>query len=201
MLTGQVVALAAVGFDVEELPAIGVEMTPAGRCCGGDVMGEPAVVPDPASAQHGVKLSLFAGVGRRIGKGCFETHTVQRLLRDTLHGFRRLDVQQVVDGRGELAYVDVVVPDLTVRSNCVGPRDNCGVGDPALVRGVPLVELVGRVESHRPTDRIMVVGMRPTEMVEYLHALFDGVDVAVEELALIHRSVRTALTTGAVVGD
>src|SRR6201999_867265 len=56
MLIGQVVTLAAVGFNVEELPAVGVEMTPTGRCCGVDGVGEPAVVPDPASAQYRVEL-------------------------------------------------------------------------------------------------------------------------------------------------
>ena len=125
VLAGQIVALAAVGVDVEELPAIGVEMPPARGCGGVDGVGEPAVVPDPTGAQHGVELGLFAGVGGRISKGRFETHAVQWLLRDALDGFRRFDVQQVVDGRGDVGNVDVVVPDLTVRRDSVGPRDDC----------------------------------------------------------------------------
>src|SRR5208283_4173628 len=56
-------------------------------------------------------------------------------------------------------------------------------------------------KGHRPPDGVMVVGLRATEVVEQLYALFDGVDVAVEELALVDRSVWTALTAGAVVGD
>ena len=59
MLAGQVVALTAVGFDVEELPAIGVEMPPARGRSGMDGVGEPALVPDPAGAQHGVELGLL----------------------------------------------------------------------------------------------------------------------------------------------
>src|ERR1700744_5559077 len=115
MLTGQVVALAAVGFDVEELPAIGVEMPPARRRSGMDGVGEPALVPDPTGAQHGVELGLFTRVCGRISKGCFEAHAVQWLLRDALDGFGRYDVQQVVDGRADVGNIDIVVSDLPVR--------------------------------------------------------------------------------------
>src|ERR1700743_2216348 len=47
----------------------------------------------------------------------------------------------------------------------------------------------------------MVVGFWPTEVIEELHTLFDGVDITVEELALVHRSVRTTLPAGAAVRD
>ena len=194
-------ALAAVGVDVEQFPAVGIEMRPTCRRGRMHGVGEPALMPNPAGAQHRVELGIFSGVGSRIGKGRFETHAIQRFLGDALDSLRQRDVQQVIDRRSDIGDIDVGVADLAVRSNTVGPGYDCRVGDAALVRGVPLVELVGRVEGHRPADRVMVVGVRPTEVVEQLHALFDGVDVAVEEFAFVHRSVRPTLAAGAVVGD
>ena len=88
-----------------------------------------------------------------------------------------------------------------MRGNACGPGDDRGVGDPALVRGVALVQLVGGVERHRPPDRVMAVCRGATQFVEEAHAVLDGVDVPVEELALVDGPVRPALTAGAVVAD
>src|ERR1700760_1034123 len=81
----------------------------------------------------------------------------------------------------------------------LGHGGDWGIRDATLVRGIPLEELVRRVERHRPADRIVVVGVRPAEVVVEAHALFDGVDVTVEELVLVDRAVGPALAAGAVV--
>ena len=201
VLGGHIVTLAPVVGDVVELPAVLVEVRPARRGGGVHGVGEPAVVPDAAGAQHGVELGVLSGVGARIIQCRFETHALQRLLGDTAHRLRRGDTEQLVDRRGDVADVDVVVPDLAVRRNPVGPRDDCGVGDTPLVGGITLVQLVGRVEGHRPADRIVVVGGRTAQHVEEAHAVLDRVDVAVEELGLVHRTVGATLAAGAVVGD
>ena len=201
MLSGQVMALAAVGIDMEELPAVGVEVPPprgGGRVHG---VGEPALVPDTARPEHGVELGLLAGLGSRIIQCGFETHPFERLLRDRLHGLRWGDAQQVIHGRGDIADVDVVVTELAVCANSLGPGDDRGIGDATLVGGVALVELVGRVERHRPADRVVVVGLRAAEFVVAPHAVLDGVDEAVEELDFVDRPVGSALAAGAVVGD
>src|SRR6185503_17553819 len=149
------------------------------------------LVPDSAGAEHRVKLGLFPGGYRRIIKGQFDTHAVQRLLRYAVHGYRR----------GDVADVHVVVTHFPVRGNAVGPGDDRGVGDTPLVRGVALEQLIRRVERHRPSDRIVVVGLRSAEVVHEPQAFFHGVDVAVEEFDLVHRPVRAALSAGADVGD
>ena len=194
-------ALAAVDVEMEELPTVLVEMRPPRRCRGVHGAGEPAPVPDAPGAQHRVELRLLARGGVRISQSHFEADAVQRFLRNAFHGGRRHDAEQVVHRRGDVADVDVVVADLPVRGNTCGPGDDRGVGDPALVRGVALVQLVGGVERHRPTDRVMAVGRGAAEFVEEAHAVFHGVDVTVEELALVDRPVGPALAAGAVVTD
>ncbi|CNM58099.1 Uncharacterised protein [Mycobacterium tuberculosis] len=201
MLGGQVVALAAVCCDVEQFPAVSVEIRPAGGRGRVNGVGEPTFMPDPAGAQHGVELGGLAGVGGRGGKGRYEAHAVHRFLRNPLDGPRRCHAQQVVDGGRDVADIDVVVADFTVCGNAVGPGDDCRVGNAAFMRGVALEQLVGGVEGHCPPDGVVVVGLRATEVVEELHAFSDGVDVAVEELAFVDRSVGSALAAGAVVGD
>jgi len=66
------------------------------RGCGGmDGAGEPAFVPDPRVPAW-CRTGLLAGVGGRISKGRFEAHAVQRFC-GYLDGFRRFDVQQVIN--------------------------------------------------------------------------------------------------------
>ena len=194
-------ALTAVVLDVVQLPAVLVEVRPSCRRRRVHGIGEPALVPDAAGPQHGVELRLLPCVGGRIIKGSFETHAVERLLRDPGDLIGWSDSQQVVDRGRDIADVDVVVAYLAVRLDSVGPADDCGVGDTALVGGVALVQLVGRVERHRPTYGVMRVGVGAAEMVDVLDALFDGVDIAVEELHLVDRPVGPALAAGTVVGD
>ncbi len=112
------------------------------------------------------------------------------------------DAEQVVDRRRHVADVDVGVAHLAMGVDSVGPGDDCGVGDAALVRGVALEQLVRRVERHRPPDGVVVVGLGgAAQLVVEAEALLDGVDVPVEELDLVDRAVRTALAAGSVVGD
>jgi len=195
------VALAAVGLDVKQLPPVLVEIRPAGRRGGVHGVGEPALLPDAAGAEHRVELPLLAGGCIRIIQGHFDTHPVKGFLRNAPDGRGRCDVQQVVHGRGDVTDVDVVVADFSVRLDSLGPADDCGVGDAALVRGVAFEQFIGRVERHRPSDRVVVVRLGAAEVVHQLQAFLHGVDVAVEEFDLVDRSVGTALATGTVVGD
>ena len=185
MLGRQVMALTAVGLNVEQLPAVFVEIRPPRGCGGVHGVGEPPVVPDATRAEHGVVLGFLTGLGSRIIQCRFETHALQWLLRDRLHGLRWGDTQQVVHGRRDVGDVDVIVPELAVGLDPGRPRDDRRVGDAALVGGVALIELVGRIESHRPADRVMVIGLRAAEFVVAPHAVGDGVDETVEELDFI----------------
>src|SRR3954468_21083766 len=110
-------------------------------------IGEPALMPDSPGAEHGVELRLLAGVRSRISEGCFKTHAIEWLLRNALDRLGGRHAQQVVDGRGDVADGDVVVANLAVCGNTVGPGDDCGVGYTALVGCVALEQLVGRVEG------------------------------------------------------
>lgn len=90
MFSGQVTALTAILGEVVELPAVSVEVAPPGRGRGVHGIGEPAPVPDPASAEHRVELGVFSGVGVRILQRSFETDTFQWPLGDAADGVGRV---------------------------------------------------------------------------------------------------------------
>ena len=88
------------------------------------------------------------------------------------------------------------------RPACRGGR---GPGDDARVSGaavelVPLPHLERRVERHRPPVRVMVVGLRPAQLVEHGQVRLHVIGDAVGEQHLVDRPVRAALAAGAVVG-
>ena len=71
----------------------------------------------------------------------------------------------------------------------------------AAVELVALPHLERRVERHRPAVRVMVVGLRASELVDHRQVRLDVVGNLVDELVLVERAVRAALAAGAVVRD
>ena len=78
------------------------------------------------------------------------------------------------------------------------PADDARVGR-AAVELVALPHLERRVEGHRPTVRVVVVGRRPAQLVEHREARLEVVGDAVEQPVLVDGSVRAALAARAVV--
>ena len=168
MLGGQVVQFGAIGVGVVQLPGVVVEVAPAAeRGVGGD--GFPAVVPDPAGAEHRVELG-FARRGRRFHVGAVtHAHAVEPALHMALDRRGALHPQGVQDGRHDVDGVMVLVADLAPagrRPSRSGPGDDARVGG-AAVELVPLPHLERRVERHRPAVRVVVVGPRPAELVQH----------------------------------
>ena len=106
----------------------------------------------------------------------------------------------LVHGRHDVGAVGVLVADLALGLDAGRPVDDHRIGGAALP-GVALEHLVGRVEREGPTDRVVVVGLGRAEDVEVLEVVLHLVRDAVHELVLVDRTVRAALTRGAVVGD
>src|SRR5262245_13499889 len=93
----------------------------------------------------------------------------------------------------------VLVADFASRLDSLRPRDNQRIASaPGIVR-IPLEHLVGRGEPDRPTCRIMVVGVGSAENVEVLQVFRQLVGIAIEELVLVDRTIRTSFTRCAVV--
>ena len=87
LLRGQVVELRAVLVGVVELPGVLVEVAPAAdRGVGGD--GLPAVVPDPAGAEHRVELGRPRAGQVRGVEAVAHADALDRELGDALDGLR-----------------------------------------------------------------------------------------------------------------
>ncbi len=94
----------------------------------------------------------------------------------------------------------VLLADLAACRDAGWPGDDARVTGSA-VELVALPHLERRVEGHRPTVRVMVVGLRAAEIVEEREVVLDRVGDPVEELHLVDRPVRATFTRGAVVRD
>ena len=94
----------------------------------------------------------------------------------------------------------VLGPDRARGRLVARPRDDARVGRPT-IEFVALPHLERRVERHRPAVRIVVVRLRPTELVEHGQVGFEVVRDPVEQQVLVDRPVRAALARGSVVRD
>jgi hypothetical protein len=198
VLVGEVVGLRAVCVGVEELPAILIEVSLAeertvlGHCL-------PALVPDPARAEHLVVLDLLAGRRIRGVEAVAHRHARQRRLLDVAQDLRDRHAAAVEDRRDDVGAVVVLVAHLAPGLDPLRPVDDQRIAHAALV-GVALEHLVRRRERHRPAGGVVVVALGPAELVDQRQVLLDRVGPAVEELVLVDRPVRRALAGGAVVG-
>ena len=160
----------------------------------------PALVPDRARAEHRVELRLPLRLGCGVVEAVAHADAVERRLCVPLDRLRRLDAEGVEDRRDDVDRVVVLVADLAASLRAGRPRDDARVAR-AAVELVALPHLERRVERHRPAVRVVVVRLRPAELVDHRQVLREVVGDAVGELHLVHRAVRAALAAGAVVGD
>ncbi len=92
----------------------------------------------------------------------------------------------------------VLAADLATSLHPLGPGDDARVGR-AAVELVALPHLERGVERHRPPVGVVVVGVRPAQLVELRQVLRQVVRDPVGELVLVDRPVRAALAGRAVV--
>ena len=190
---------ARIGVDVVQLPHVLVEMALArDRRVQGD--GLPAVLPDAARAEHRVVLPLLLRRRRRRVEAVAHRHARQRILLDAAVDLRHLQPADVEDRRDDVGAVVVLVAHLAAGLDALRPGDHQRIARAAGVFRVALEHLERRRGRRRPAGRIVLVGVRSAEPVDQLQVLRELVGIAVEELVLVHRSVRAALARRAVVG-
>ena len=199
MLVGEVARLSAILIDVVELPAIFIEVTLTAdrRVHRGRL---PAVLPDTAGAQHRVVLTLLLGGCLRGVEAVAHGHTVDRILIDPAVDLGHLQANNLKDGRYDIGGVVVLVTHLALGFDALGPVDHHRIAGTAGVLRVTLEHLERGGERRGPARRVVVVSLGSAELVVILEVLLEAVRIAVEELVLIDRSVRSALPGCAVVG-
>ncbi len=198
MLVGEVAGLGAVLFDVVELPAVLVEVPLAADRrvqCG----GFPAVLPDSAGAEHREVLPFLGGRGVGVIEAVAHRNPVEWVLLDPAVHRGHLQADGLQDRRHDVDGVVVLVAHLAAGLHPLGPVDDQRVTGAAGELRVALEHLERGGERHRPAGGVVVVGLRAAEFVEVGQVLLEAVREAVEELVLVHRSVRGALTGGTVV--
>src|SRR4051794_31153335 len=94
--------------------------------------GLPALMPDRAGAEHGVKLRLPSRSRRGVVEARPHADTVERRLRMTLDRVRRLDSERIQDCRHEVDRVRVLVANLAARLSSGRPGDDAGVAGSAV---------------------------------------------------------------------
>ena len=106
---------------------------------------------------------------------------------------RRRDVDHVAELRADLA----------LALDALGPVHDRAVAGAAEVRRHLLGPLIGRVHRVRPAHGVVVVGVRPAEVVDLAHEEFGRLERAhaVEHRHLVEAAVRRAFGGGAVVAE
>ena len=124
---------------------------------------------------------------------CCDAIDRDRLRQSCRFQKRGSDVDDVVELRAELA----------LAFDPLGPVHDGAVARSAPVRGDLLGPLVRRVHGVRPAHRVVIVGLRPAELVEPRHQEFGRLDGGrpVEVDHLVERAVERALGRRAVVAD
>ena len=107
------------------------------------------------------------------------------------------------DRRRDVDHVVELAADLALGLDPVGPVHDRAVARAAPVRRDLLGPLVGRVHRVRPAHRVVVVGLRPAELVDLRRQELGRLDAgqAVQRRHLVEAAVGRAFGRGAVVAD
>ena len=126
----------------------------------------PALVIDAAVAEHLEVLRLVPlgrlGVVERVE----HADAFDRRLLDAVDDRRMRQPGGFEDRRRDVDHVMELAADLALRLDAVRPVHDRAVARAAPVRRDLLGPLVGRVHRVRPADRVVVVGVRPAEVVD-----------------------------------
>ena len=186
---------------------VGVEVRAAGDQVALGVGELVDVVRDdlPAVDVHGPAApALVVLGGARVGGVGRGEHRAQRdpveaHLLGAVQLRRRVDAEQVEQGRQHVDRVAVLVADLTAGVEPGGPRDDERVAHAALER-VALEAPHGGVAGLGPAPRVVVVGAVPAELVDEGEVELGVLVAALGEAELADRAVRPGLTRRTVVG-
>ena len=168
--------------------------------------GDPAVAVDGAAAVVVEVLGVLAACGLRVVERVGQADAVDRVLHEAVDDLRRVDADELVDGRRDVVHMMELGTRGVVGLDPLGPRDGHRVARSAEMRGDELGVLERRIAGPRPAGVIHVVGLRRAERVEAaypvqrLDLLLDGVGDLVLREKLADRAVLT-LGARAVVAE
>jgi len=135
----------------------------------------------------GGRIALVEGIG--------EADAIQRHLFHALHFLQELGAGHVQRRGHEVSDVGVLIPDLALALDPLGPGDDQRIGDAAVVDNL-LAILEGSVPRHGPTRVIVRIGVGAAPFLVMLHILLKGSLHAVENERFVIQSVQAALATG-----
>src|SRR5664280_1666712 len=187
-------ALRGIDVHVIELPAVVVERDTK------DVTshGLPTFVVHRTVATH---LEILRGLSTgRIGviEGVGNRSARDRHLRKAAIAFGHCYAGDLEDRRRDVGHVVKLTSHLPLRRNSLGPMNDQGDVDSALV-GVLFVPLERGVASLRPTPRIVRMTARTTNVIKVRHRLIGTFYYEVEVLHLVQDTKGSAFLTCAVV--
>ena len=145
----------------------------------------PAVMVDPAIAEHFEVLRSVARWRLRIAESVRHADALDRLLLDAVDGLR---LRQFCCFQNSRCDIDDVMPlrtDTAGVFNAVGPRDHHAVARPAVVRRHLLGPLEWSVARQRPTHRNMRETVWSADSVEMFEDILRCVRNSVEQRHLI----------------
>ena len=126
----------------------------------------PALVVDAAVAEH-LEVLRLVPLGRLgVVEGVEHADAFDRVLLDAVHRDRLGQAGRLEDRRRDVDHVVELRADLALGLDALGPVDDGAVARAAPVRGDLLGPLVGRVHGVRPAHGVVVVGLRPAELVD-----------------------------------
>src|SRR5207302_5497524 len=130
----------------------------------------PSILIHSAVAE--LLVVLLGPGGGRVGlvKGIGEADAIQRHLFYAVYFLDELGARNI-EGRGhKISDVTVLVPDLALALDALGPGDNETVGDAAIVDDLFAI-LEGRIPGHGPARVIVRIGIWAAPFVIVLHVL------------------------------
>ena len=148
--------------------------------------------------EHLEILRLVPALRLLILEDVREAQTFDRRLGDATNMRRRFDSERLEDGRDHVDGVRELRANLACILDALRPVNDERIGHAATI-GLALPALERRVTGVRPSPGVVVEIFRAAELIDRRQILLQIVRHVVEELVLVHRPIRSAFGTRAVV--
>ena len=194
-LRRQIAALREILIEVIQLPFVVLEIGP----CAMPRHRLPAVLPDPAVADHLEILRPLPGRSLRLVQRIGEARPAHRQLAAPAVALRRFRAQRLQHRRQHIRHVVKLMPHPAPLRNPLRPMHDQRHPHPAAVR-VLLVPLQRRVARLRPAPRIVGRGARTANLVQPPLRLREILRQRLKQPRRVRKALRAALLRRPVIG-